>query len=100
MDDVEQVTLQLVAERVKGLSKLTEQGFVDIQRQLDDVRGLPAVVERISSDHSALEKRVTAMEKDRGRGVEFRRGSLPIILLTCVLALTSLIAVIQALIGH
>jgi hypothetical protein len=100
MNDVEKVTLQLVAERIKGLSSLTDQGFKDIQRQLDDVRGLPAVVSRMTSEYTALEKRVSFIEGDRGKGAEFRRGSLPIILLTCVLALSSLVAVIQSLIGH
>lgn len=93
-DDVDNVTLQLVAERIRGLSRLTEQGFTDLQRQLDDVRGLPSIVSQLNSNYGALERRVTAIEDDRSRGAEFRRGSLPIILLTLALAITSLGALI------
>lgn len=111
MDDVDQVTLQLVAERIKSLSRLTEQGFDDMQRQLDDVRGLPKEVaalkerqeaheRRVRDSQAAQDKRIDAMANADGRGSEWRRGSLPIILLTCVLALTSLVAVIQGLVGH
>ena len=94
MDDADQVTLQLVAERIRGLSRLTEQGFVDIQRQLDRVSELPAVVSELRTSHVSLEQRVAAIESDRSRGAEFRRGSLPLIFLTLVLALTSIIAIL------
>lgn len=97
MSDVDRVTLELVAERIKGLSALTDQGFKDMQRQLDEVRGLPTIVGKMSSDFAGLERRVTAIEDDRGRGAEFRRGNLPIILLTLALAITSLVSVLSQL---
>ena len=95
--DPDQITLQLVAERIKGLSKLTERGFIDIQRQLDDVRGLPTIVSQLQANVTALISRVDAIEEDRTKGAEFRRGNLPIILLTLALALSSIISLVAQL---
>lgn len=98
MTERDDITLQLVAERLKGLRDITERGFVDIQRQLDDVKDLPVAFSRLQADHDALNKRLSAVEDSMRAGGEWKRGSLPVIVLTLGLLLTSIITVVHYLV--
>lgn len=96
MDPVEQVTLELVAERIKGLDRLTSKGFEELQRQLDDVRALPKEVATLRSDLTAAVQRINDLESDDARGLEWRRGQVPMFVLTGLLLIaTVVLAVIQ-----
>lgn len=51
----DRATVALVSEQVKGVERLVELGFKDIQRQLDQVSGLPERVTRLEVHVSALQ---------------------------------------------
>lgn len=99
-DREDEVTLQLIAERMRGLRDLTDQGFKDMQRQLDAVSELPARVTALEVSQEALEERVGRVEESGTRGVEWRRGSLPMILLTLAIVVLSLVAILQQFLHH
>jgi hypothetical protein len=95
--DDDDLTLAVIAERLRSIRMLSETGFENIQRQLDGVRDLPVRVEHLAGRMSAVEARLEDIEGTGMRGIEFRRGTLPIILLTLALVMTSLGAVVTQL---
>lgn len=106
-----EVTPDVLMARLEGLSTLVSDGFKNIQRQLDAVGDLPVKVEGLERDyrsfrdyyaarHQALVDRVENLEeKDRHadeRGQEWRKSSLPMIILTIVMAVTAIGGLVAA----
>lgn len=107
-DSPNRATVALVSEQVRSLSELTRAEFKSVQRQLDGVAGLPAIVVRLQADLAALDKRevetdnvmdrrVTALEAGRANDSNYRRIHLPTIILSCVIALGTIVTVITQL---
>lgn len=105
------ITLEVLGERIGGLSVLVSQGFDNVQRQLNAVGDLPVKVEGLERDFSALKDQVDKQYKDVCRDIEelksdsrsskeWRRGSLPMIALTVVLALVALASLLSTVIHH
>lgn len=93
-DREDEITLQVISERLKSLRDLSETGFINIQRQLDDVRDLPIRVEKLSGRVDAVEQRIGDIEDVGTRGSEWRRASLPIILLTLALVVVGVATIL------
>ena len=87
-DREEQLTLLVIAERINSLREVSMLNFQSIREQLDIYRNLPVKVERLEGEMNAVKEDVAELKETSVRGVEFRRGSLPIILLTLALVLT------------
>lgn len=85
-DAPNRATVALVSEQLKGLSELTKAGFVDVQRQLGRVDGLPERVTALEAKREALEQRVSDLEAGRHGDKRFVRENLPIIVLTVLVA--------------
>lgn len=87
----DRATVALVAERVDGLRLITEKGFADVQRQLDEVSGLPVAVAELRRDHESLVARVTNLEADDRRDGEWVRTHLPSILIAIAALLAAIL---------
>jgi hypothetical protein len=101
----DRATIALVAEKVESLREITKSGFKDLQRQLDDVRGLPIIVEKLRSDFTAQEerhesdmkavnRRVDEVVTERKTTSEWRRGQLPLIVFAGISIIVSIIVLI------
>ena len=56
-------TIAAVAATLDGLQRLTEQGFTDTQRQLNELKPLPGAISNLSERTLLSEQRITAVEK-------------------------------------
>lgn len=90
----EQLTLLVIAERMRSLREISEYNFRNIRDQLDVYKGLPVKVEKVSGRLDSMELEIRELKETGTRGVEWRRGGLPIIFLTIALCL---VGVAQAL---
>lgn len=90
MSEIErdELTLAVIAERLRTIRLLSENGFENIHRELVPLRDLPVKVEHLSGRLMAAEQRLEDLEDTGTRGIEWRRASLPIIFLTLALVLT------------
>jgi hypothetical protein len=93
----ERITLALVAERIEGLKQLSRAEFGHIREQMGVVVGLPVVVTKLEGEVEALTTRVETLEDKDKRGVEWRRGSLPMMVAAGVAAAAALVSAIPHL---
>lgn len=84
----EDLTLAVIAERLRTIRLLSENGFENLHKELEPLRELPVKVEHLTGRIVAVEQRLDDVEDVSMRGVEWRRASLPIIFLTLALVLT------------
>jgi hypothetical protein len=89
-----ELILQLISERVDGLRILSEHGFADIRRELSRVQDLPVRVEQLAGLVEQHQQRLNIIEETGTRGIEYRRASLPIIILTLALVCSGIATVL------
>jgi hypothetical protein len=98
--DSNRATVATVDAKLDGLSRIIDMGLRDIQRQLDDVKGLPLDVRGLRGDFAALDKRVEDIErKQDGRG-EWRRKDLPVLLIIALSLVTAIVFGTLQVVGH
>jgi hypothetical protein len=93
MDANEQVTLELIAERLRGLDRVTTQGFKGLDDKFETVKDLPVIVERLATKQEAQDKRLVVLETGEERSFEWRRGQLPTLVLTLLVVIVGAIQV-------
>lgn len=86
--------VETVAEKVDGHKELTKLGFENVQRQLDDVRGLPTKVAELEQTVEGVVARVDQMEKRWTGRLEFRRANLPLIVCAGIASVVSIIELV------
>lgn len=87
MDANEQVTLQVVVERLKGLDRVTRQGFKGLDEKFETVKELPVVVAELSTEVKSHGRRLEVIEDNDDRSHEWRRGQLPTLVLTLAIVI-------------
>ncbi|MBV9805227.1 MAG: hypothetical protein JO130_18660 [Solirubrobacterales bacterium] len=73
----DRATVALVSEQVKGVERLVDAGFANMQRQLDQVSSLPVAVAELKAQNVDQEKRIKRIEDDDKGNSEWRRTHLP-----------------------
>jgi len=68
-------TLAAVAATLDGLQKLTEQGFTDTQRQLNELKPLGQAMGNLAERTLLSEQRITALEKRADTEDEDKKSS-------------------------
>lgn len=98
--DSNRATVATVEAKIDGLSRLVDMGLRDIQRQLNEVKGIPLDVRSLRGDFDALRSRVGDLEKKQdGRG-EWRRKDLPVLLVTALWLVTAIVFGTLQVVGH
>ena len=72
----DRATVALISEQVRGLRDLIEAKFTDVQRQLDDLSGLPLIVNGMIERQRQHDERIEGLEKVNDKRREYRMGPL------------------------
>ena len=90
------LTLQLIAERLRSLRELFDTRFDSMEQQVRATRDLPRRIERLETKVDDGMRRVEHLEEDEDTGAEWRRTQLPVIVLTLALVMVGLGQVLAA----
>ena len=84
------LNLELIAERLASLTKITELQFASLKNDLEDMKSIPERVSKLETRFGDGMRRLEALEAGGVRRSEWGRKDLPMILITIALVAVGL----------